>query len=211
MSDIVNPWFSWVQTALLILAVLVFLYRPCVVKSTLQAFFSQSGRRYEDNAGDRLPDIMGYVFYLATMTMAVACGFQQIRHGHINLSGPLFGMIGLLVLGMDSLRLLMMRIVYWIYSVPMPWREVIKSYSDLRFVTGLVLWTYLLVLPYLSAVPAIAIPCVLALVYLAALYKRWHPQSGITLQSTAYALLYAIHLELVPIAAMVAGTAYILR
>ncbi len=86
MSDIENPWFSGVQTALLILAVLVFLYRPRVVKSTLQAFFSQSGRRYEDNAGDRLPDIMGYVFYLATMTMAVACGFQQIRHGPINLS-----------------------------------------------------------------------------------------------------------------------------
>ncbi len=172
------------------------------MRNTLFAFFSPVGRHYGDEANNIMPSLLGYVFSTGIIGLVMVYTVNALYHPDAVMSFSPFLWIMVTVIGIDIIRFFLIQYIRFTFDIRMPMQVLVSQYLNLRFWAGIVLFVYMLLLPMCSHAVIIVVPICLTVLYCGIIL--WKLSTAFGVAHIGYSALYFIHLELVPIAGLIA-------
>lgn len=209
LSDISPLWMSWVMAALLLLILLVTSLRPNMWRAKWRSLLSPMERKYEDENTSVVLNGMSYLFSISTYALLLLymLGIRDDYSSQLHCSTFLW--IALVVLGIDLLRQGLMAVLQYTFRFSFHLPSVIRHHHNLLLIFAVVGFAILLLAPHLSYNALQTLVIIACCSYVGILWWKIITTIGLDIQKSCYTLLYYLHIEIVPIAAMVMISSYI--
>lgn len=197
------------MAALLLLILLANAIHPTMWKAKWRVLLSPMERKYEDENASAAWNGLSYLFSIGTYALLLLYLLGTHEAGLSALQPSSFLWIALTIFGIDLLRQGLMAILQYTFRFHIHLPSVIRHHHDLLLVLAIVYFALLLLVNHLSYPVLLTLAIVAGIGYIGISWWKIITTVGLDLHTSCYTLLYYLHIEIVPIIAMVMISAHI--
>ncbi len=199
--------------ALLLMILLASVLRPTMWKAKNRVLFSPMERKYEDENISVLLDGMSYLFSIGIYALLLMYLLRGEAMTITNDTLPVttyLQMAGVILL-IDLLRQGLMAILQYTFRFSFHLPSIIRHHHNLLLIFAVVGFAILLFAPYLPYNALLTLVIITGCVYVGISWWKIITTIGLDIQKSCYTLLYYLHIEIVPVAAMVIISSHIVE
>lgn len=191
-----ESWVAWVLLSLLLAILIANQRQSGLIKGAWMAMIRSKERHYHEMGGDLFQWILIAYFSAGVPSLLLYAFFFR--------SAPCqvwqWLLVLLMWLAMDGLRILLTMVIRYIFDLEKLLANVMQFYSDMRLLTGLVLYPVTALVCYLGATTWMAVVLYgLILILFGIQLNRMIRTMLVAPQSVLYIMLYFLTLEVVPL------------
>lgn len=196
---------------LLLLILLANAMRPTMWRTTWRMLLSPMERKYEDENTSAVWTGLSYIFSIGTYALLLVylVGTREVGFSALHYSS--FQWVALTILGVDLLRQGFMVLLQYTFRFHIHFPSVIKHHHGLLLIFAMVCYAFLLLINHVSYSVLLTMVITACMCYVGISWWKIITTVGLDIHTSCYTILYYLHIEVVPIIAIVLISARIVE